>query len=111
MAASQTRLGKSSKDTVQKFKLSHEDTIDEQEKKILRQNEDGDRHFTEDGGQAEITIDRVLQARANMAESKFNGREDSVVSEMTKQLPQETIHEIARCFQERFVGWRMFPAP
>ena len=59
----------------------------------------------------EITIDLVFQARAKMAENKVNGQKDSVVSEMIKQLPQEIIHEITRCFQERLMGWRMHPAP
>ena len=39
-----------------------------------------------------------------MAENMVNEREDSVVSEMIKQLLQEEIHEITRCFQECFCG-------
>ena len=30
--------------------------------------------------------------------------EGSVVAEMIKELPRENVHEIARCFQARFVG-------
>ena len=52
---------------------------------------DGDRHSTEEGRVAEITIDLVLQARAKMAESKVNVPEDSIVSEMIKQLPTSKI--------------------
>ena len=47
----------------------------------------GDRHFTDDGRGAEITVVLVLQARAKMSENKVNGPEGAVVSEMTKQLP------------------------
>ena len=48
--------------------------------------------FTEDGRNAEITVDLVLQARANLSDNKVNGPEDAIVSEMIKQLPLEKIH-------------------
>ena len=57
-----------------------EETIEEQEKRILRYKEDGDRHFAEEGRVAEITIDLVLPARAKVAENKVNGPEDSIAS-------------------------------
>ena len=56
---------------------------------------DGDRHSTEVGRIAEITVDLVLQARAKMAEERVNGPDASTVIEMIKQLPQEK-NEITR---------------
>ena len=62
----------------------------------------GDRHFTEDETVAEISTDLVLQTRAKISENKVNGPEDSIASEVIKQLPEENIYEITRCFQDRF---------
>ena len=39
-----------------------------------------------------------------MAEDRVNGPEDSIVTEMIKQLPQEKLYDIARCCQDRFMG-------
>ena len=41
-----------------------------------------------------------------MAEEQVHGPEDSIVVEMTKQLPQENIFRIVRCFQARKVRKR-----
>ena len=60
--------------------------------------------FTEEGRNAEITIDQVLQARAKLSDNQVNGPEDAIVSEMIKKLPMEKIYSIARCFQERLMG-------
>ena len=63
---------------------------------ILKYKEDGDRHcraVEQDGRVAEITIDLVLQARAKMAENKVNGPEDSIVSEMIKQVPPKILSD------------------
>ena len=48
----------------------------------------GDIHFTEDESNAEIAVHLVLRARARMAEETVNGPEDSVATEMIKELPQ-----------------------
>ena len=40
----------------------------------------GDRHFTEEGRGAEITVHLVLQAKAQLSENKFNGRNDQAVA-------------------------------
>ena len=48
---------------------------------------------TEEGNTAEITIGLVFQARAKMAEKKVSRPEDSIVSEMIEQLPQEKIRD------------------
>ena len=64
----------------------------------------GNQQFTEDGRNAEITVDLVWQARATLGDNKVNGPEDAIVSEMTKKLPFEKIHTFARRFQERFMG-------
>ena len=74
-----------------------EETTDEQKKWIMKYKEDGDRHFTEQGRVAEITVDLVLQARAKMSENEVDGPEDAVVGEMIKQLTQEK-HAITTCF-------------
>ena len=68
-----------------------EETKEVQEKRIEYLNKKGDRRFTDDGRGAEITVDLVLQARAEMSENKVNGPEDAVVNEMIKQLPLEKI--------------------
>ena len=44
----------------------------------------GVQHFTEDGRNAEITVDLVLQAMAKLSDNKVNGLEDAVASEMIK---------------------------
>ena len=46
-------------------------------------------HFTEQGRVAEISVDLELQAKALLSDNKVSGPEDSVVSEMIKQLPLE----------------------
>ena len=38
-----------------------------------------------------------------MSENEVNGPEDAVVSEMIKQLLQEKIYIITKCFQEQFM--------
>ena len=48
-------------------------------------------HFTEQGRVAEISVDLELQAKASLSDNKVSGLEDSVVSEMIKQLPLETL--------------------
>ena len=75
-----------------------------QERRIEYFEKKGDQHFTDDGRGAEITVDLVLQARAQMSENQVNGHEDAVVSEMIKQLPQEKIYINTKCFQERLMG-------
>ena len=64
----------------------------------------GNQPFTEDGRNAEITVDLVLPARAILSENKVNGPEDAIVSEMMKQLLLDKVYTTARCFQERFMG-------
>ena len=48
-------------------------------------------HFTEQGRVAEISVDLELQAKTLLSDNKVSGPEDSVVSEMIKQLPLEKI--------------------
>ena len=52
----------------------------------------------------------MLQARAKMSQNKVNGPEDAVVSEMIKQLPQEKVYIMLKCFQERFMGQMEAPS-
>ena len=68
------------------------------------------RHFTEQGRVAEITIDLVSHARAKMSENKVIGPQDSIVSEMVKQLLHEKVYEITRCFQDRSMGLEDAPS-
>ena len=75
-----------------------------QEEEIEYFNLRGNLHFTDDGRRAEIPIDLVLQSRAEMSDNEVNGPEDAVVSEMIKQLLQEKMYIITKCFQERFMG-------
>ena len=88
--------------------MDPEETIEEQEKKGMKYKTDGDRHFTEGGRVAEITID-LSQAPVQMAENNVNGPSDSVLSEMIKQLAQEKIYETTRCLQERFLEQKNAP--
>ena len=66
--------------------------------------EQGNLQFTEDGRNAEITVDLVLQAIARLSENKVNGPEDAIVSVMIKRLPMDKIYIKTKCFQERFLG-------
>ena len=70
----------------------------------------GNLKFTEEGRNAEITVDLVLQARAKLSENKVNGPEDAIVSEMVKRLPMEKIYTVTKCFQERFLGQMESPS-
>ena len=81
-----------------------EATREVQENRIEYFKKMGDQQFTVNGRRAEITVDLVLQARAKMSDNKVIGLEDTVVSEMIKQLPYEEICIITKCFQERFMG-------
>ena len=81
-----------------------EETREVQENRIEYLKKKGDQQFTVDGRNAEITVDLVLQARAQMCEDKVNGPEDAVVSEMIKQLLLEKIYIVTKYFQERFMG-------
>ena len=56
------------------------------------------------GESLKITIDLVLRDRARMGEEKVTGPEDAVVAELIKDLNQENVSAIARCFQARFMG-------
>ena len=77
---------------------------EEQERRIVKYSQDGNMHFSVEGRVVEITVDVVLQAKAKMSENKVNGPDDVIVSEMIKQLPQEKVYEVTRCFQQRFMG-------
>ena len=80
------------------------ETREAQESRIEYFKKEGNQQFTEDGRNAEITVDLVPQARAKLSDNKVNGPGDAVVSEMIKKLSMEKINTIARCFQERFMG-------
>ena len=84
--------------------VDQEETQDAQEGRIEYFKKKGNQQITEEGRNAEITIDLVLQARAKMSDNKVNGPEDAIVSEIIKRLPMEKIYIIARCSQERFLG-------
>ena len=79
-----------------------EATTEKQEERIMQFRADGDRHFTKEKRIAEMTIDFVLRAKARVSEEKVNGPEDSDVTEMIKELSQEKIYQITRCFQAHF---------
>ena len=87
-----------------------EETNEAQEKRIACKWKKGNQQFTDDGRNAEITVDLVLQARAKLTDNKVNGPENTIVSEMIKKLPMESIYTIATCFQERFMGQMESPS-
>ena len=72
-------------------------TKEEQENRIEYFKKKGNQQFTEEGRNAEITADLVLQSRAKLSDNKVNGPEDAIVSEMIKRLPMEKIYTIASC--------------
>ena len=63
---------------------------------------DGDRHFTDDGSVADITVDLVLRARAKMAEetSQRGLRPSRDRNEQT--TPSGHIYEITKYFPDLF---------
>ena len=63
-----------------------EETTEAQESRIEYFWKRGNQQFTEDGRNAEITVDLVLQARAKLSDNKVNGPEDAIVSEMIKKV-------------------------
>ena len=93
-------LGRRNTETLRR---SLRETRKDNQKIMKKYKENGDRHFTDEGRVAEFTIVWVLLARANMSENKVSGPGDSIVSAMIKQLPHEKVHEITRCFQDRFM--------
>ena len=48
-----------------------------------------------------ISVDLVLQVRAQMGDNNFHEPEDNVECELIKLLPLEKFYLIARCYQER----------
>ena len=87
-----------------------EETKEALESRIEFFNKKGNQQFTEEGRNAEITVDLVLQARAKLSDNKVNGPEDATVSEMIKKWPMDNIYTVARCFQERFMGQMESPS-
>ena len=53
--------------------VDQEETQDAQEGRIEYFKKKGNQQITEEGRNAEITIDLVLQARAKMSDNKVNG--------------------------------------
>ena len=64
-----------------------EETKDVQEERIEYFKKKGNQQLTEEGHNAEITVDLVLQARAKLSDNKVNGPVDVIVSEMIIRLP------------------------
>ena len=87
-----------------------EETKEVQESRIEYFKKKGDLQYTEDGRNAEIAEDLVLQARAKLSDNEVNGPEDAIVSEMIKTLPLEKIYAIAKYFQEPFMGLMESPS-
>ena len=56
-----------------------EETKEVQEKQLNISEKKGNLQFTENGRNAEITVDLVLQVRAKLSENKVNGPEDALV--------------------------------
>ena len=83
-----------------------EETKDAQESRIEYFRTRGNQHFTDEGRNAEITVDLVLQARAKLGENRVNGLEDAIGSEMIQKLPMEKLSSVVQGFQERFLFLR-----
>ena len=98
------RMAKRTPEHCEEVHTDQEETKEAQESRIEHFTKKGYQQFTEDGLNAEITIDLVLQAKAKLSDNKVNGPEDAIGSEMIKRLPMEKIYTIVQCFQERFLG-------
>ena len=66
-----------------------EETIEEQRQRISWYTNKKRRKLHRTKKVAEISVDLELQAKAFLSDKKVSGLEDSVVSEMIKQLPLE----------------------
>ena len=86
------------------------ETKEAQEKRIEYFQKEGNQQCAEEGRNADITVDLVLQARAKLSDNKVNGPEDEIVNEMIKSLPMEKICTVTRCFQARFMGLMEAPS-
>ena len=83
---------RSFKGTVEEVYTDMDETKEEQENRIEYFWKKGNQQFTEDGRNAEITVDQVLQG-AKLSENKVNGPEDAIVSEMIKKFAHgEDLH-------------------
>ena len=71
---------------MKKCTADQEETKEAQESRIENFKKKGNQHFTEEGRNAEITVDLVLQARAKLSDDKVNGPEDAIVSEMIQKV-------------------------
>ena len=87
-----------------------EETKEAQECRSEYFKKEGNLQFTQESRSAEIPVDFVLQARDRLSDNKVNGLEDAIVSEMIKKLLMENIDTVARCFQERFMGFMDSPS-
>ena len=97
------------KDSVKKCTIMWKRRLEKQEDRIEKYKGDEDRHFTEGGRVAEIAIDLILQAGVKMAAGRVNRPEDSIVTEMIKQLPKENIYEFTRCVRAVRWVWKKRP--
>ena len=69
------------------------ETREVKERRIEFFKKKGDRHFTNDGRGADISVDLVLEASAKMSENKVNGPEDAVVSDDQAVAPGEDLYD------------------
>ena len=75
-----------------------EEATEEQVQTVEWYRKKGNEQFTCQERMAEISVDLVLQVRAQMEDNKVHGPEDNV---LIKLLPLETFYVVARCYQER----------
>ena len=81
-----------------------EQTKEEQENRTEYSKKKGNQQFTEEGRNAEITADLVLQPRAKLSDNKVNGPEDAIVSEMIKRLPNgKDLHNCELRLERKFI--------
>ena len=67
-----------------------EEDTEARESRIRESREEGNRQ-KEEGRREVITFDLVFRARGNMQPDKANGPEDTIVTEMLKELPAGTL--------------------
>ena len=81
-----------------------EETKEAQESRIEYFRKNGNQHFTEEGRNAEITVDLVLQARAKLSDDKEKRTRGRDRERDDQKDAHGKIYTIARCCQERFMA-------
>ena len=84
----------------ERFYDDQDETSQMQEDRIQELRHRGDCLGSWTRRKVEITVDRVLRAREKMMKTKANCPSDCLMTEMLKEHPMESVHEITHWFGE-----------